>query len=388
MMKCLICALPILLLAACASAPPPVNIADEPARPSIYDDASFAPSPVAVSPDDIFALSPDMRRFLDTQIARRVSTEGKVPALIDALFDKSVIKFSYNANETANAAGVFASHSGNCLSYTIMTAAFAKEMHVPVQFHVATYADVWDRNNDTDFLIGHVNLTLGANYKKASDQQAQLVDFTALNDAHGQWLDDIGEDVIVSMYLNNRAAEAMAKGRIDEAYWWARAATQSSPSFLAAYNTLGVIYMNHHNPAMAQRVFERVLEREPENVLALSNDSLALKAQGRTAEAAAVAARLAQIQPNPPFYYFTLGVHAMQQRDYKTAKMEFTKEVNRASYNHQFHFWLALADYNLGEFDETKKQLTYAMENSPNDQQHDLYAAKLAALRQKQGITN
>ena len=162
-MKCLICALPILLLAACASAPPPVNIADEPARPSIYDDASFAPSPVAVSPDDIFALSPDMRRFLDTQIARRVSTEGKVPALIDALFDKSVIKFSYNANETANAAGVFASHSGNCLSYTIMTAAFAKEMHVPVQFHVATYADVWEfwlRHPDVagavDFITIHI----------------------------------------------------------------------------------------------------------------------------------------------------------------------------------------------------------------------------------------
>jgi tetratricopeptide (TPR) repeat protein len=269
-----------------------------------------------------------------------------------------------------------------------MTAAFAREMHIPVQFHVATYADVWDRANDTDFLIGHVNLTLGFNYKKASDQQAQLVDFTALNDAHGQLLDDIGEDVIVSMYLNNRAAEAMARGKIDDAYWWARAATQSSPSFIAAYNTLGVIYMNHHNPVMAARVFERVLEREPENVLALSNESLALKAQGRNAEAAAVAAQLAQIQPNPPFYYFTLGVHAMQLRDYKTAKAEFTKEVNRASYNHQFHFWLALAEYNLGEFNESKRQLTYAMENSPNDQQHELYAAKLAALRQKQGMTN
>jgi Flp pilus assembly protein TadD len=386
-MKSLVCALPILLLAACASVPP-TNIADEPARPSLYDDASFAPSSVAVSPEEIFALSPEMRNFLDTQIARRVTTEGKVPALVDALFDKSTIKFSYNAAETTNAAGVFASHSGNCLSYTIMTAAFAREMHIPVQFHVATFADVWDRSNDTDFLIGHVNLTLGFNYRKATDQQAQLVDFTAMNNAHGQLLDDIGEDVIVSMYLNNRAAEAMAHGKIDDAYWWARAATQSSPSFIAAYNTLGVIYMNHHNPAMAARVFERVLEREPENVLALSNESLALKAQGRTAEAAAMATRLAQIQPNPPFYYFTLGIQAMQQRDYKTAKAEFTKEVNRASYNHQFHFWLALAEYNLGEFGETRKQLTFAMENSPNDQQHDLYAAKLAALQQKQGITN
>lgn len=385
-MKFSICALPALLLAACASAPP-ADMA-EPARPSLYDDALFAPATVSTSPEDIFALSPEMRKFLDTQITRRVTTEGKVPALVDALFDKGTIKFNYNASETSNAAGVFASKSGNCLSYTIMTAAFAKEMRIPVQFHVATLSDVWDRNNNTDFLIGHVNLTLGVNYTRAAEQQAQLVDFTALSDAHGQLLDDIGEDVIVSMYLNNRAAEAMSNDKVDEAYWWARAATQASPSFLAAYNTLGVVYMRHHHPEMAARVFERVLEREPENLLALSNESLALKAQGRTAEAATYASRLAQIQPNPPFYYFALGMHAMQQRDYKTAKVEFSKEVNRASYNHQFHFWLALAEYNLGEYGETRRQLTYAMENSPNNQQHDLYAAKLAALQQKQGITN
>ncbi len=370
-----------LLLGACAVEPPaPVQ---DPVRPSLYDDSLFAPPSKPISVDDIFALSPEMQKFLDTEIARREMTNGKIRALVDALFDKGKQKFSYNADETNNAAGVFASKSGNCLSYTIMTAAFAKQMHLPVQFHVVTFGDVWDRNNDIDFRIGHVNLTLGAPYLKG-DEFAQLVDFTALSDLHGELLDDIGEDVIVSMYFNNRAAEAMAHGNLDDAYWWAKAATRSSVSFLAAYNTLGVIYLHHNDAAQAERVFARVLEREPENTLAMSNEVIALNALGRTADAQAISIRLAQIQPNPPFYYFNLGVKAMQAQDYKTARMEFTKEVNRASYNPQFHFWLALADYRLGEMEETRKHLTYAMENSPNDQLHDLYAAKLAALKQKQ----
>ncbi len=369
-----------LLLSACASQPPaPIQ---DPVRPSLYDDSLFAPPSKPISVDDIFALSPAMREFLDNDIARREMTIGKIHALVDTLYDKGKQKFSYDANETNNAAGVFAVHSGNCLSYTIMTAAFAKQMNLPVQFHVATFGEVWDRNHDIDFRIGHVNLTLGAPYLQGHEY-AQLVDFTALSDLHGELLDDIGEDVIVSMYFNNRAAEAMAQGNLDDAYWWAKAATQSSVSFLAAYNTLGVIYLHHKDAVQAERVFARVLEREPENTLAMSNEVVALNALGRTADAQAITARLAQIQPNPPFYYFNLGVKAMQEGDYKTAKMEFTREVNRASYNHQFHFWLALADYRLGEMDETRRQLTYAMENSPNDQQHDLYAAKLSALRQK-----
>ncbi|MBV8633662.1 MAG: hypothetical protein JO002_04170, partial [Burkholderiaceae bacterium] len=121
-MKRLVCALTILFLAACASGPKQPGIAEETARPSIYDDAAFAPPSVVIDPADIFALSPEMRSFLDTKIARRVTTDGKVSALVESLFDKRGLKFSYNTSETGNAAGVFASRSGNCLSYTIMTA--------------------------------------------------------------------------------------------------------------------------------------------------------------------------------------------------------------------------------------------------------------------------
>ena len=384
-MKSLVAASICLLLAACATTPaPPVQ---DPARPSLYDDALFAPSSTPISSEAVFAMSPAMEEFFDKEIARRVPIDGKVNALVETLYQKERRKFTYDASETNNAAGVFAARSGNCLSYTIMTAAFAKRMGVPVQFHVVTLGDVWDRNNNFDFLIGHVNLTLLSPHMRG-EEQGKLVDFTAMSDAHGQFLDDIGEDVIVSMFFNNRAAETMAKGDLDSAYWWARAATESSPSFVASYNTLGVIYLHHGNAAMAARVFDRVLEREPENVLAMSNQVIAFKALGRTQDADVLAARLTQIQPTPPFHYFTLGVEAMRQHDYATAKADFTKEVNRASYNHQFHFWLAQAEYNLGDFDGAQRQLKIAMENSPNDTQHDLYAAKLAALAQKRQEAN
>jgi Tfp pilus assembly protein PilF len=365
-----------LLLAGCASAPP---VAPE-SLPSLFDDAAFNPPSERIDTADIFAIDADMQNFLDREVARRVITDGHVMALVNALYNKELKKFSYDSVQTRNAAAVFHQRSGNCLSYTIMTAAFAKHLHIPVQFHAVSFGEVWDRNNNIDFLIGHVNLTLGS-HKGTSDDPAKLIDFGAFEDASGEISDDIGEDVIVAMYMNNRAAEALAKNKLSDAYWWARSAMLNAPAFVGAYNTLGVIYSRHHNMLDAERVFRRALEREPDNVLALSNQVQTLANLGRTAESQTLAQHLSQIQPNPPYTFFNRGVAAMALGDYQTAKIEFTKEVNRASYNHQFHFWLALANYKLGNLNETRKQLAVAMDNSPNSEQHDLYAAKLEKLK-------
>ena len=42
---------------------------------------------------------------------------------------------------------------------------------------------------------------------------------------------DIEESTVVAMYMNNRAAEALAKGRLDDAYAWARMAIVQDPEF-------------------------------------------------------------------------------------------------------------------------------------------------------------
>jgi len=364
-----------LLLASCASAP----VAPEKPQ-SLFNDALFAAPSERIDADDIFALDKEMQDFLDQEVARKVMADGRVVALVDSLYNKGHKKFTYDAVQTRNAAEVFHLRSGNCLSFTIMTAAFAKQLRLPIQFHTVSFGDIWDRNDNIEFLIGHVNLTLGE-HSLRSHEPAKLIDFGAVEDTQGEILDDIGEDIIVAMYMSNRAAEALARNNLDEAYWWARTAVEHAPAFISAYNTLGVIYSRHHNLAESERVFRRVLEREPDNVLAMSNLVQTLASLGRTEESEQLKHRLAEIQPNPPYFFFNRGLAAMRAGDYKTARHEFTKEVNRASYNPQFHFWLALSNFYLGDFSEVRKQLTVAMENSPSAAQHDLYAAKLETMK-------
>jgi Tfp pilus assembly protein PilF len=191
----------------------------------------------------------------------------------------------------------------------------------------------------------------------------------------------IDEQTIVAMYMNNRAAESFTEGHLDDAYWWARAAIVQDPRFTSAYNTLGVIYKRHGNLQESQRVLAYALEREPRNTHIMSNMVLVLNELGRVSEAKDLSRKLEQIEPDPAFSYFMEGMAAMRKADFKTARDLFAKEVRRAPYYHEFHFWLAVAYIGLGDIEDAQSQLAIAMETSTTRNAHDLYAAKLDRIK-------
>ena len=364
-------------LAACAEAPP------APASPALFDDARFAPPAERIDADDVFALSDEMRRYLDNELADSLRSKGFERGLVEALYRRSQLKLEYDSKMTRNAAQAFAARSGNCLSLVIMTAAFAKALDVPVSYQSAYADETWSRSGGLYFRTGHVNIQLGRRLidRGSGETTRMMIDFLPANELQGLRTTPISEARVVAMFMNNRAAEALTRGEVDAAYWWAREAMRQSPDFLSAYNTLGVVYLRHGEPAQADRVFARVLEREPANAEALSNRAQALTRLGRPDEAQALQRRLAQIEPYPPYHFYDLGRAAMDRGDYRAARDLFAREVDRASYNADFQYWLGLADFRLGDVEAARKHLALAMESSATRDERDLYAAKLAWLR-------
>jgi Tfp pilus assembly protein PilF len=378
----LLTALFCLSLAACAGAP-----LAPPQPESVLHDRLFAPPAERVSAEDVFALSDEMRRYLDTEIAAQLQSKGKYRGLFDALYSKGQLKLDYDAAITRNAAQAFAARSGNCLSLVIMTAAFARALDIEVQYQSALIEDSWSRSGNLYLRSGHVNLTLGRRIIDARtrrDDTPLKIDFLPPEEIRGLRTRVIAEQTVVGMYLNNRSAELLARGQLNDAYWWVRAAVLHSPTFLSAYNTLGVVYLRQGALAQAAQVLGYVLEREPANTSAMSNLAHVLRLQGRAAEADALAHKLAQIEPYPPFHFFNLGMAALQRGDNEAARDLFAKEVARDSYYHEFHFWLGIAHHRLGEARKARKHLQLAIENSTTRRDQDLYSGKLAWIKAQQ----
>lgn len=367
------------ILAGCASAPPMPPIAP------LLNDGLFAAPSEPISARDVFALSDDMKRYLSTEIADELRAKGRQQGLFDALYSRSQLKIEYDSVTTRNAAQTFAARAGNCLSLVIMTAAFAKELGLGVRYQSVYVDETWGRSGDLYLSIGHVNLVLARKITDAglarNESEQMTIDFLPPRDIRAVRTRAIGEDTIVAMYMNNRAVESLARGRVDDAYWWARAAIGQDSGFLSSYNTLGVVYQRHGNLDEARRVLALALEREPENTQVMSNLAAVLRSQGRVAESGSLTRKLEQLEPEPPFRYFNLGQAAMRNGDFKAAKEFFAKEVERAGYYHEFHFWLALAHASLGETEQARKHLAIAIENSTTRKDHDLYAAKLERIK-------
>ena len=367
------------LLAACATPPPRV----QPPAFLFNDDLFSAPSE-QISADDVFASSESMKRYLRTAIAGQMQLMGPQQGLINALYQKDQLKLQYETGMTRNASQAFDARAGNCLSLVIMTAAFAKELGLRVRYQSAYLEETWGRNGDLLVRSGHVNVTLDTKMGDRSSigsASALTIDFLPAESLRGLRTRDLPEETIVAMYMNNKAVEALAEGRSDDAYAWAREAVLQSPAYLGSHNTLGVIYMRRGDLAKSEQVFSYVLEREPANARAMYNLAQVLARQGREAEAAVWLRRLAQVEPVGPFHYFNLGRAAMEAENFKLARELFGKEVARADYNAEFHYWLALANFKLGDIEPARKHLALALENGLTRNDRELYAAKLAWLQ-------
>jgi tetratricopeptide (TPR) repeat protein len=377
--------LPLLLaatLGACAIAPV------APTAPELLHDRLFQPPSEPIEDAaTIFAVSEEMRRHLAFELAAELRTKGRTRGLADALYSRNQLAIEYDGTLTRNAAETFRARSGNCLSLAIMTAALARELDLAVTYHSVIGEEQWSRSGGVYFAAGHVNLTLGRRYidprNRLGTGDRLTIDFVPVRAPHGQrtWL--IEEKTVAAMYMNNRAAEALAQGRWNDAYWWARAAITQDPAFTSAANTLAVVYRRMGQLAQAEAALEHVMAREPRNTTALSNLALVYADQGRAAEATAATNRLLALQPRPPFHFLERGIAAMKRGDFAAAREAFALEAQRDADYHELQFWLAAAAAGLGDYGAAGKHLQVAIRNSPDRRQQELYSAKLAVIRKQ-----
>jgi Tfp pilus assembly protein PilF len=376
----LLCTISLLLLAGCATPPPP------PPQPvQLLHDELFKPALEAPRAADVFALTPEMEAYAQRHLGPLQRQADPRQALLEVMYQKSGLQLSYDATRTRNAAEAFAAREGNCLSLVIMTAAFARWLDLPVSFQAVLIDETYTRSGDLMLASNHVNLVLGAptacRAMTRGMEDSLVVDFLPASELRGQRSRPLEAATIVAMYFNNRAAEALAQGEVDQAYWLAREALLHDPAYINAANTLGVIYARAGYAERAEQALRHVLQAEPLAVNALTNLLPLLQRQHRTAEATEVAALLARLQPVPPFRRLEEGREAMAAGHYEQARALFQEELRLQPYQDEVHFWAAQAAWRLGRSAEAARHLAHARDYSLTRGSQARYSAKLEQLR-------
>ncbi len=367
-----------LLLLGCASVEPIARPDDD-----VFRDHLFVPPVQAPDVSGLFSVTPAMRRYLHERIEPQVWRKGAQMALIDALYTQGELRLEYDAVHTRTAAEAFDARRGNCLSLVIMTAAFAHELGLTVRFQEVLDRPAIEPAGELTFVIGHVNLALYNGMRQSrsgpSDPGGLLVDFVPGQDLRRQRTRELDQRRISAQFMNNRAAEELASGRVHDAYWWLRGAWAQDPGYANLYNTLGVIYRHRGALPEAERALLLARALDPDNEHVAGNLAGVQQALGRSAAAApALAGRAA---PGPAGTRFDHARLALDQGRVQQALLLLEGELGLTPRNPELHHWLAVTHGRLGNLARARRHLELAAEYSGSGEQRTLYAGKLERLK-------
>ena len=395
-------------LAGCALVPPALD------AKSLFDDSLFQHPARPAEADNAMALDASMRAYLHSALLNRHLPQGKARALFDALYgvpaptaeSRLSLRLDYAAGGTRNAAQAFAARSGNCLSLVLMTAAFAREMGLVISYQSAQLDDAFSRDGELTLRSGHLNLVLGPRPPAGDwrsigigpDPDRLQIDFLPPDELRGLRTVPVSEATVLAMYMNNRAAETLARAAgagaaqagapaadsgIAQAYAWVRESLRHDPGFGPALNTLGVVYQRAGHLSAAASVYEQLLAREPRSVAAMWNLAQVREAQGQPLVAAQLNARRRQLEPVPPFHYLALGEAALARGDLGQAGALFEREQRLTGESHSLHFQRARLSFMQGDRAAAQRELQLALHTSPGGEVQQRYAGKLAWLREQ-----
>lgn len=339
-----------------------------------------APALAAPTPDEVMRIPPDLSERLDEQVVQRsANLETRLKLLVNFMFSTDGLAFEYDGPPTRSVADTYENRKGNCLSFTLLFIALARQAGLNVHAREVHAPLAWRREDNTVFSIGHINAGVRIpNQFVTVDFEPDL--FLAHRLANAPRSRNVSDERALAHFYNNRGAELLADGELAEARAHLERALRLEPDFAPALNSLGVLERRTGNLEEAERLFLAVLERDAKNTDILLNLIGLYRSTGDQSALETYQARLNRIRPRDPYFQYEMGRVFEDIGDYDSARRHYARAIRRLSDDDRFHFAMARVHYLSGDFDAAVKAFEQALELS-REETHGEYLAKLKALK-------
>lgn len=373
----------------CACAAPPVATLPE-AR--LWQDAVFHydPKMPIESPESLFALDAAVVNEARTSVARNMSPERRVNALLGMLYDERGIRLAYNSGHTTGAMQTWTDKKGDCLSLSILAYALAREMGLSATMQDVPVPPVIDRREEAEYISRHVNVRIPTRAAISIDGRVLepggiVIDFQPQAGAmsRGMLLD---ENQILARFYNNRATEYLTSKQDDLAYAYYRVAIAADPHYGPAYSNLAVLYARRDLKQAAEDLLWQAVALDKYSDAPLRTLRALYSAQGRKAEADKVALLLERLKDRDPYYWLNQGVAALKRNELNRSISALERAEELATGFEEIHYHLAIAYARNGEREKASKQIALLDAINHHDPNIALLTKKLQSITPKPGF--
>ncbi|GAB3283019.1 transglutaminase domain-containing protein [Parahaliea aestuarii] len=319
----------------------------------------FGLQPAALEPVDLLAVNDDMRAFLRQHVPEGVNDRRKVELILAAILDDG-LNLTYNNFRTFTAEEAFYSREGNCMSFTNLFVALAREAGVNVRFQEVTVPPTWSARGETWLFNLHINALVDLpSYK-------QVVDFN-LDDYNREFhRRQLTDREALARYHNNMGVHWMTGGEGDRAFAHFQRAIQLRPGTGYFYTNLGTLYRRLGQDAAAESAYLTAIDIDEEPV-AYSNLARLYAARGDSDRASYYRQQVDLFRSRNPYYLFYLAEEAYAEADYVEAEDLLRKALRQHSKDHRIYRLMGLVHLRQGDHWLAEKRFRQAAELADND---------------------
>jgi len=334
------------------------------------------PELVAPEPDvDILAIDDNMRAFLAEHIPENAHELQKAGFLLKAFFGDDGINIQYENIQTRTAIETFYSKEGNCLSFTTLFVAMAREAGLEAYYQEVETPPVWDSRGELYIYNRHINILL--KYRHHDDQ---VVDFDMTNFEEGYPRKEVSDDVALAQYHNNMSVHWLLKQDVRQALAHQRLALRLQPDADYMWTNLGAIYSYFGYTDYAESALLTALEYDKRDLVAISNLARLYTASGQVELGQYYAKQAQAFRRRNPFYLFSRAEKFYAEGDYLKARDELRRAVRLQEGEPEFYELLGLVELKTGETERAQKNFELAQEYASEPGEKARYSRKLRIL--------
>lgn len=305
-------------------------------------------TPVSLASIDVLAMTPDMVDFIDFYVDRSAPPHIRLRQLMDAISHSSALNLDYTSH-TFTAAQTFSAGHGNCLSFTNLFIAMARDLDLRAEYQEVDIPPYWDRDGDTMILNRHINIHVRTSANgRGIPSVAEIVDFNSRDVKSHYPTQRISDDRGKAHYYSNLGVEYLQAGRHAQAFLFMREGLRLDPSFDALWINLGVLYARLGHFDYAEQSYLRALKYN-ESMTALSSLARVYERLGDTTRAQEYQHRVADYRENNPYYRYHLAKIALDEGDYAQARHHLEQAMTLKASEDAFPFLLGVVHLRAGD---------------------------------------
>jgi Flp pilus assembly protein TadD len=328
-----------------------------------------------VEESDVLAVSAEMRAFLDEHVNRKGSDSLKLHQLVSAIIEGGTFGLEYD-DKTRTASETFQARRGNCLSFSTLFLAMARDVGLNVQFQEVDVPPDWTLDKDTYVLNQHVNV-----YVDLGQAGVRVVDFNIADFKSSYEMRTIPDAWARAHYYNNIGVERMQADDIASALvCFRRAIADGDRPFSPAWTNLGTLYLRKGHPAQAEAAYLQALKANGWDLVAMSDLARLYERMGDRERAAAYQKRVIDHRYLNPYYRYELARQAYSGKDYAAAIGHLKYAIRKRPKEDQFYFLLGACYLEKGDKRAAERWLAKAKEVAATEPLKRRYSSKIDIL--------